>query len=41
MARYGIPVRRGRNSALFALAANIPAAGLSELFGMGIETAVR
>jgi hypothetical protein len=39
--RHGIRVRRGRNSALAALAADIPAAALSPLLGIGIETAVR
>jgi signal transduction histidine kinase len=39
--RHGIRVRRGRNSALAALAADIPAAALSPLLGIGIEAAVR
>jgi hypothetical protein len=39
--RHGIRIRRGRNSALAALAADIPAAPLSPLLGIGIETTVR
>ncbi len=39
--RHGIRIRRSRNSALAALAADIPAAALSPLLGIGIETAVR
>jgi hypothetical protein len=39
--RHGIRVRVGRNSALAALAADIPAAALSPLLGISIEAAVR
>jgi hypothetical protein len=39
--RHGIQVRRGRNSALAALAADIPAAALSPPLRIGIETAAR
>jgi hypothetical protein len=38
--RHGIRVRQARNAALLALAADIPAAVLSPLLGIGIETAV-
>lgn len=39
--RHGIAVRRCRNAALIALAADIPAAALSPLLGISIGTAVR
>jgi hypothetical protein len=41
LSRCGIPVRRARNVALLALAAEVPAAALSPLLGIGLETAVR
>jgi hypothetical protein len=39
--RHGIPARAARNTALMALAADLPAAVLADLLGMHINTAVR
>jgi len=39
--RYGIRPQAGRNTALAALAADLPPAVLADLFGIGITTAIR
>lgn len=41
LARYGIPAHPGRNTALMALAVELPASAIADLFDLHLATAVR